>query len=214
MVCPNCQKEVVADRLFCTWCESYIPNHLIGTKAGFFRRWVAAAIDPFLGFILYFSAIALFGGGSAATMGDQAGTTMVILVSIGYMVFFIIMLSKGMTPGKWLLRERVVEKLTGRFPGFWRMVLREIFGKIVSSLLAFLGFFWAIWDKDNQAWHDKIAGTVVIRKRNGEFPGQILVAVPAVTSKIVTKGNTVYCTNCGESSDGGKFCSSCGQPLS
>jgi uncharacterized RDD family membrane protein YckC len=27
-----------------------------------------------------------------------------------------------------------------------------------------LGYFWAIWDKDNQAWHDKIAGTVVVKE--------------------------------------------------
>ena len=29
--------------------------------------------------------------------------------------------------------------------------------------VTFLGFLWALWDKKNQAWHDKIAGTVVIR---------------------------------------------------
>jgi uncharacterized RDD family membrane protein YckC len=27
----------------------------------------------------------------------------------------------------------------------------------------FLGFFWILWDKDQQGWHDKIAGTVVVR---------------------------------------------------
>ncbi len=34
----------------------------------------------------------------------------------------------------------------------------------LSKLFLGLGFFWAIWDKDGQAWHDKIAGTVVLRK--------------------------------------------------
>jgi uncharacterized RDD family membrane protein YckC len=29
--------------------------------------------------------------------------------------------------------------------------------------MTFLGFLWALWDKNNQTWHDKIAGTEVIR---------------------------------------------------
>ncbi len=82
------------------------------------------------------------------------------------MEVFLWLLSKGMTPCKWLLGEQVVEKLTGKYPGFGRMLLRETIGKFVSGIFHDgLGFFWAIWDKDNQAWHDKIAGTVVVRRR-------------------------------------------------
>ena len=44
------------------------------------------------------------------------------------------------------------------------MLLREIVGKTVSFLFFGLGFYWAIWDKDRQAWHDKIAGTLVLEK--------------------------------------------------
>jgi len=28
----------------------------------------------------------------------------------------------------------------------------------------FLGFFWIIWDKKKQGWHDKIAGTLVVKE--------------------------------------------------
>jgi uncharacterized RDD family membrane protein YckC len=31
----------------------------------------------------------------------------------------------------------------------------------------FLGFFWIIWDAEKQGWHDKIAGTVVVRLPRG-----------------------------------------------
>ena len=34
---------------------------------------------------------------------------------------------------------------------------------MLSFLVFFLGFFWIIVDRDKQSWHDKIAGTVVIR---------------------------------------------------
>ncbi|TBR21875.1 RDD family protein [bacterium] len=32
-----------------------------------------------------------------------------------------------------------------------------------SAFPAFLGFFWAGWDPEGRTWHDKIAGTVVVR---------------------------------------------------
>jgi uncharacterized RDD family membrane protein YckC len=32
-----------------------------------------------------------------------------------------------------------------------------------SAVAFFLGFFWIGWDPDKQGWHDKIAGTEVIR---------------------------------------------------
>lgn len=32
-----------------------------------------------------------------------------------------------------------------------------------SALPGFLGFFWAAWDPEGRTWHDKIAGTVVVR---------------------------------------------------
>ena len=72
-------------------------------------------------------------------------------------------LSKGLTPGKYLVGEPVVDHLTGGQPGLGTMLLREIVGKWVSGILFRLGYLWAIRDKDGQAWHDKIAGTVVVR---------------------------------------------------
>ena len=36
-----------------------------------------------------------------------------------------------------------------------------------SAVVLFLGFFWAGWDKDKQAWHDKIAGTIVVKLPKG-----------------------------------------------
>lgn len=155
MNCPSCRKEVVADRLFCTWCDSFMPNPTAGTKAGLFRRWVASAIDPLLLFLLY-----VLGAGPASRFGGGA----VVIVTVAYIVFYFWLLGRGMTPGKMALGEQVVERRTGRYPGLWRMLLREVIGKAVSGLFFGLGFFWAIWDKDNQAWHDKIAGTVVVRR--------------------------------------------------
>jgi uncharacterized RDD family membrane protein YckC len=169
MNCPNCSKEVVADRLFCHWCEIFIPNPQIGTKAGLFRRWLASTMDPIIAIIVYFVVAFIMAGifrGVSSNFGQSnaAAVGTIFVFSIAYGIFFLTLLSKGMTPGKWLLGEHVVEKLSGKYPGFWTMILREVIGKFVSGIFLGLGYFWAIWDKDNQAWHDKIAGTVVIRR--------------------------------------------------
>lgn len=157
LTCPKCGKEIMPDRVFCVWCEAFIPAPVKGLKAGVFRRWVATAIDPTIAIIAFFILIA---GGSA---DPNAGTVALILL-LAYSLFFLWLLSRGLTFGKWIVQERVVKRLDGRYPGFGTMFLREVVGKAVSTLFLGLGYYWAIWDKDGQAWHDKIAGTVVVRK--------------------------------------------------
>ena len=61
------------------------------------------------------------------------------------------------------LKIKVVKEDTGEVPGFAKAFLREMVGKFLSSLVFGLGYFSVLWDKDKQAWHDKIAGTVVIK---------------------------------------------------
>ena len=48
-------------------------------------------------------------------------------------------------------------------PVDWNIAsIRFLIGYPVSLLPLGLGFYWALVDKNNQAWHDKIAGTLVI----------------------------------------------------
>jgi uncharacterized RDD family membrane protein YckC len=55
----------------------------------------------------------------------------------------------------------VVDYRTGGPIGVGRGAIRYI-GKILSSIPIGLGFFWMIWDREKQTWHDKIATTVVV----------------------------------------------------
>jgi uncharacterized RDD family membrane protein YckC len=41
--------------------------------------------------------------------------------------------------------------------------LVRAFGAILSGAVFGLGWLWAFWDDDKQTWHDKFAGTVVVR---------------------------------------------------
>ncbi|MEH6550772.1 MAG: RDD family protein [Pseudomonadales bacterium] len=69
----------------------------------------------------------------------------------------------GATPGKMLLRLKVVDAKTGDIPSVGQSVGRY-FAYIVSTLPFFLGFIWIVFDKRKQGWHDKLAGTVVIQQ--------------------------------------------------
>ncbi len=81
---------------------------------------------------------------------------------IGYNVCF--WSAGGQTPGKMLLGIRVIST-DGEIISFWRALLRW-FAEIIAAIPFYLGFLWIIWDKDKQGWHDKIAGTVVVRTKH------------------------------------------------
>ena len=70
---------------------------------------------------------------------------------------------KCQTPGRRLLGIRVVNE-SGDPISFWRGILRGIIGKTVSGIFLYLGFIWAAFDREKRGWHDKIAGTYVVRR--------------------------------------------------
>lgn len=69
------------------------------------------------------------------------------------------------TPGKMAISARIVDATTGQTPGVERLVLRYL-GYLVSMLPLFLGYIWIAFDPRRQAWHDKLAGTVVVRSKD------------------------------------------------
>ena len=77
---------------------------------------------------------------------------------------------KGQTPGKWVAGIIVVDE-DGRVPGVAMAIPREMIGRVVSIAALGLGLAWIIPDKKRQGWHDKIAGTYVVRKSDATAPG-------------------------------------------
>jgi uncharacterized RDD family membrane protein YckC len=69
----------------------------------------------------------------------------------------------GQTPGKKLLGLKVID-ITGKEMTLGIAFLRWV-GYIISKLVLFLGFIWIAFDRRKQGWHDKIAGTCVIRTK-------------------------------------------------
>jgi uncharacterized RDD family membrane protein YckC len=77
-------------------------------------------------------------------------------------VVIIFWLKKQATPGKMLLSTRIVDAKTHKPPTRRQYIIRFL-AYFISSIPFFLGFFWMIFDKKKQTWHDKLAGTVVIK---------------------------------------------------
>ena len=67
------------------------------------------------------------------------------------------------TPGKMVIRARIVDAKTGEKPTTGQYIVRY-FAYFPSYLLLGLGILWVAFDKRKQGWHDKLAGTVVVRK--------------------------------------------------
>jgi uncharacterized RDD family membrane protein YckC len=68
----------------------------------------------------------------------------------------------GASPAQRLLRIRVVNARNGERIQIGRATLRCI-GLVVAALPLGAGLLWAAFDSRKQGWHDRIAGTMVVR---------------------------------------------------
>lgn len=81
-------------------------------------------------------------------------------------VVILFWLYRQATPGKMAVRARVVDARTGGTISVGQAIGRYL-AYYVSILPLFLGLIWVGFDPRKQGWHDKLAGTVVIRSRHG-----------------------------------------------
>lgn len=151
--------------------------------AGFWWRFLANFLDSLVlgavqGALLFVLAPGVLDPvtGEMAT-GAQAG---LVLLSLAYVFGF--WLWRQATPGKLAVGTRIVDARTGGRPGPGQFGLRYL-GYFLSALPLFLGFIWMAFDRRKQGWHDKIAGTVVLRRGGAEpvrFEAGPLPASPPV----------------------------------
>lgn len=71
--------------------------------------------------------------------------------------------ARGGTWGKRVVGIRVVSIHDGKPIGLGRSFLRYLISLLGSGAL-YLGWLWMIWDKKKQTWHDKAAGSIVVRR--------------------------------------------------
>jgi uncharacterized RDD family membrane protein YckC len=123
-----------------------------GPRSGFWRRFAAFVIDGLIvGVVEFLIRLGL---------GEAAYLTLGTIISLGYGTYFEGS-AGGATPGKMALGIRVYDFRQGGSIGYGRALIRQLV-KIVSAIPLFLGYFWMLWDKENQCWQDKIASDVVV----------------------------------------------------
>jgi len=85
-----------------------------------------------------------------------------VLPAIAVVLFWVY---RQATPGKIAISARIVDATTGAPPSTGQLVGRY-FGYYVSILPLMAGIVWVAFDPRKQGWHDKLAGTVVVRPRH------------------------------------------------
>jgi uncharacterized RDD family membrane protein YckC len=84
-----------------------------------------------------------------------------VLASVVAILFWI---TCSATPGKMANSAKIVDAKTGEKPSPRQFIIRYL-GYYLSLLPLGLGFIWVAFDSRKQGWHDKLAGTVVIRSK-------------------------------------------------
>lgn len=157
--------------------EVVVPSPVVPSVvyASFGRRFVASLLDGvivgvaitiislIMGVITGIALVMLRGSSKDLGVSITSGLVQIvnIILTSGYYIYFTG--KEGQTLGKKVLGIKVVKKDSQQAPGYMSAFLREVVGKFVSGIVFGLGYLWMLWDKDKQTWHDKIAGTIVIR---------------------------------------------------
>jgi uncharacterized RDD family membrane protein YckC len=145
---------------------------------GFWRRAAAAAVD--LGILcLVLLPVTLLGGKLLQIPWPAGGLGLDVVVEalvsghpmilgvlvawslLAFLYFFLFLAARGQTPGKRLVRARVITS-SGTAPGPLRALGRTA-SYAVSGLLLSLGFLWIGFDRHKRGLHDWLAGTYVVR---------------------------------------------------
>jgi len=137
--------------------------------AGFWIRVGASLIDTILLMTLIVPLMSLVYGddfwtGQAVFFGFWDLILNYLLPAVAVILFWNY---RSATPGKMALSLKIVDANTGESVPTGRLIGRYL-GYYVSIIPFCLGLIWVGIDKRKQGWHDKLAGTVVVRDKRKE----------------------------------------------
>jgi uncharacterized RDD family membrane protein YckC len=128
--------------------QAAVPPLLLA-RVGFWRRFFATVLD----FILFGTFLRLF---------NHHPQGFILLWTAYHVAFWS---WKGTTIGGIVLGIKIVQ--ADGSPINFPVALVRAVASFLSAAALFLGFFWAGWSREQLSWHDKIAGTIVVRSPKG-----------------------------------------------
>lgn len=136
--------------------------------AGFWPRVRAALIDTVLLMLITFPLVtAIYGWSYWQNEAMIAGPADFLISYVLPAVITLALWTKlAATPGKMAIRATIVDARTGGAPSTGQFVVRYL-GYFIAAIPLLLGILWVALDPRRQGWHDKLAGTVVVRRKDG-----------------------------------------------
>lgn len=136
---------------------------------GFWPRFGASMIDTVLLLVIIWPILIAFYGESyllSETLihGPMDFIMNWVFPAVAVIIFWVV---KQATPGKMAVSSKIVDARTGNAASTGQLIGRYL-AYYLSLIPLGLGFFWVAFDKRKQGWHDKLAGTVVVRRKNRE----------------------------------------------
>ncbi|RLB71833.1 MAG: RDD family protein [Deltaproteobacteria bacterium] len=135
--------------------------------AGFWSRSGAAIIDTILLMLITAPILISIYGTDYFTSEKVVAGSWDFLISWVVPAFATILfwIYRAATPGKMAIKARILDANTGNAASTGQLIGRYL-AYFVSILPFFLGIFWVAFDKRKQGWHDKLAGTVVVKNKD------------------------------------------------
>ncbi len=147
---------------------------IVARRAGFWQRLGAYLIDSLIlmvpaliFYLVHFLSLDhpfSFSGGRLIQEFTLPYWAAFLNLLINYSYFFFLLGKTGRSPGKKLVNLKVI-RLDGQNPDWLTAGLRVFLGFPLSGGVLLLGYLWAGWDSQKQAWHDKLARTLVIENK-------------------------------------------------
>lgn len=167
--CRSCNIEIEAGpgTRWCPLCRCHLRDPALGRLAPPLKRLGAYVLDTFIpiGVAVFMLTFAFAGSVAAGGPSEPAGNAMAALIGFAilaaYAVLALVLFARGTTPGKHVLRMRVIKEHGGG-AGFLTMLGREWIGKWISGAMFSLGYVWILIDREHQGWHDKLLATYVV----------------------------------------------------
>lgn len=145
-----------------------MPKATFGTRAmaWFGDLLVTVALATIISFILG-PLIGLTANRDSAFLGLVSGALAAIwilsLLFLQFLYFGYFWSKNGQSFGMRWLQIRVVRRNKEDSISFMRAGLRGSVGYWLSSVVFYIGYLWALWDDDREAWHDKVFDTWVVQ---------------------------------------------------